>query len=276
MSFILDALRKSEHERQRQTGPALVEVAVAPAKPRSNVWATAAIALLLVNLVAVGVFLIRKASRTPVAAGPVATAPAPQQPPPAATTPGPAQVTLTQTAPAEAPTPPPMLQPARAAEPSYAGSRNPLEDEMQAGPPAADPELVAEASAVPAGPPAVRQTQTKRGSVVYEALPEAATLGTQQYSASPAGSGNAAASGNSAASGPKLPTADELAASGGVPALRLDLHVYSNKPAERMAFINAHKYREGDQLQEGPVVRQITPEGVVLEMNGRKFLLSRD
>ena len=67
MSFILDALRKSEHERQRQTGPALVEVAVAPAKPRSNVWATVAIALLLVNLVAVGVFLIRKASRTPVA-----------------------------------------------------------------------------------------------------------------------------------------------------------------------------------------------------------------
>jgi general secretion pathway protein B len=273
MSFILDALRKSEHERQRQTGPALVEVAVAPAKPRSNVWATAAVALLLVNLVAVGVFLIRKASQTPVAAAPVAAAPAPQQQP-AAPTAAPAQVTLTQTAPAAQPTPqpapPPMLQPAGAPERPSQGSRNPLEDEMQVGPPATDPELVAEASAVPAGPPAVRQAPTKRGSVVYEALPEAATLGTQQYSAAPPPSGNAAAS------GPKLPTADELAGSGGVPTLSLDLHVYSTKPAERMAFINAHKYREGDQLQEGPVVRQITPEGVILEMNGRKFLLSRD
>ena len=70
MSFILDALRKSEHERQRQTGPGLAEVAVAPAKPRSNVWATAAIALLVVNLVAVGVLLLRKASREPAAAAP--------------------------------------------------------------------------------------------------------------------------------------------------------------------------------------------------------------
>ena len=32
MSFILDALRKSEHERQRQGGPGLAEVAVAAPK----------------------------------------------------------------------------------------------------------------------------------------------------------------------------------------------------------------------------------------------------
>ena len=51
MSFILDALRKSEHERQRQTGPALVETPVATPKPKSNVWATAAIALLVVTVV---------------------------------------------------------------------------------------------------------------------------------------------------------------------------------------------------------------------------------
>jgi hypothetical protein len=67
MSFILDALRKSEHERQRQTGPGLAEVAVAPPRTRTNVWATAAIALLVVNLVAIGVLLLRKAgtSRRP-------------------------------------------------------------------------------------------------------------------------------------------------------------------------------------------------------------------
>ena len=49
MSFILDALRKSEHARQRQTGPGLAEAPIAPTKARTNVWATAAVALLLVG-----------------------------------------------------------------------------------------------------------------------------------------------------------------------------------------------------------------------------------
>ena len=83
MSLILDALRKSEHERQRQTGPALAEVPVAAPKPRTNAWATGAIALLLVNLVVVGVLLIRKANREPEAAVP-AVVPAATQVAPAA------------------------------------------------------------------------------------------------------------------------------------------------------------------------------------------------
>jgi general secretion pathway protein B len=73
-----------------------------------------------------------------------------------------------------------------------------------------------------------------------------------------------------------MPTADEVTAAGGAPALNLDLHVYSTKPAERLVFVNAHKYREGDTLQEGPIVRQITPDGAILEFRGSKFLLSKD
>ena len=65
MSFILDALRKSEHARQKQTGPGLAEVPVVVAKPKTNVWATAAVALLLVNLIAVGVLLLRRANQEP-------------------------------------------------------------------------------------------------------------------------------------------------------------------------------------------------------------------
>ena len=57
MSFILDALRKSEHARQRTTGPGFAEAPVAAPKPKTNVWATAAVALLVINLVAVGVLL---------------------------------------------------------------------------------------------------------------------------------------------------------------------------------------------------------------------------
>jgi general secretion pathway protein B len=270
MSFILDALRKSEHERQRQTGPALAEVAIAPPKQRSNVWATAAIALLLVNLVAVGVLLIRKASREPAVATPAAAQPTPAAS--AAPSPAPPQVSMTRTAPVPdaAAAAPPMLQPARVAEPVVADQHNPLEDEMSGGPPMLDAQVAAQASTAPAGPPAVTRTPTGRGSVVYESLPDSATVG------GPPHQGSARAGAPAPAPGSALPTADELTAAGGVPALNLDLHVYSTKPAERMVFINSHKYREGDTLQEGPVVKQITPDGVVLEFRGSQFVLTRD
>jgi general secretion pathway protein B len=57
MSFILDALKKSESDRQRQNGPALYEVKVAP--PRSGLppWAIAVVILLAVNLV-IGLWLL--------------------------------------------------------------------------------------------------------------------------------------------------------------------------------------------------------------------------
>jgi hypothetical protein len=36
------------------------------------------------------------------------------------------------------------------------------------------------------------------------------------------------------------------------------------------------KYKERATLDEGPVVREITPDGVVLEHLGMKFLLPRE
>jgi general secretion pathway protein B len=62
MSFILDALKKSESDRQRQSGPALFEVKVAPPKSGFPVWAIAIVALLVVNMIIVGWMLMRRAS----------------------------------------------------------------------------------------------------------------------------------------------------------------------------------------------------------------------
>lgn len=50
MSFILDALKKSESDRQRQSGPALFEVKVAAPRSRLPLWAIAIAGLLAVNL----------------------------------------------------------------------------------------------------------------------------------------------------------------------------------------------------------------------------------
>ncbi len=63
MSFILDALKKSETDRQRQTGPALFEVKVAPPKAGFPVWAIAIVALLVINMVIVGWLLLRRSSK---------------------------------------------------------------------------------------------------------------------------------------------------------------------------------------------------------------------
>lgn len=64
MSFILDALKKSESDRQRQTGPALFEVKVAAPKSRLPVWAVAVGVLLIVNMLIVGWLLLRRPARS--------------------------------------------------------------------------------------------------------------------------------------------------------------------------------------------------------------------
>jgi general secretion pathway protein B len=263
MSFILDALRKSEHERQRQTGPALVEVAVAAPKPTTNRWASVAIALLLVNLVAIGVVLLFKSRDEPATTATAAqardsaaagvTAPAAGRA--AATAP---QATVTQTLPEPrvAPAPPPPLP--RAAAPAQ-GTRNSLQQEMTDYAAPAD-YAAAAAAPPPAGPGAV--TTSRPGTVVYQSLPEA-NPGTSDRPPQTAATSN-------------LPAADDLTARGALPELRLELHVWSNKPQERFVFINGHRYREGETTAEGATLQEITRDGVVMSSGGNRFLLSRD
>jgi general secretion pathway protein B len=75
-----------------------------------------------------------------------------------------------------------------------------------------------------------------------------------------------------------LPTADELRANGTIQIadLHLDIHVYSEQPDDRFVFINMVRHREKSRLAEGPVVQEITPEGVILDYAGTRFLLPRE
>jgi general secretion pathway protein B len=282
VSFILDALRKSEHARQRQTGPGLAEVPVAAPRTKTNVWATAAVALLVVNLLAVGVLLLRRAQQqdSTAAAATVASGNAPAAAPAAAGPGAPnavnaANPTLVASPPVAAQTPaitqsaqPPSRRPAMNDVPS----RNPLADEVGAADGGYEPSVQAAAASVPTGPPAVvsNAAGTKRGSVVYEPVPEAADA---PYAAAPA----APAVQPAAATPPEtLPGADELTARGNLPALHLDLHVYATQVQQRFIFVNSRKYREGETLAEGPVVEQITADGAVLNFRGSRFKLAND
>jgi general secretion pathway protein B len=122
MSFILDALKKSESDRQRQSGPALFEVKVAAPRTRLPLWAIAIAGLLAVNLGIVMWMLWRHpATRTAAAdAGAVPLlAPAAAAGPPAAgaTTPAPAPASV------PLPAPSPVLAPNPGA--AGGGSDNP-------------------------------------------------------------------------------------------------------------------------------------------------------
>jgi len=75
-----------------------------------------------------------------------------------------------------------------------------------------------------------------------------------------------------------LPTIHELVANGTIvlPELHVDVHVYSEVREDRFVFINMSKHMEGSRLVEGPLVKEITRDGVVLDQNGITFLLPRD
>ena len=96
MSFILDALKKSEAQRQRADAPALYEMKMAPPRQGVPVWLIVLGALLLINIGVLGVVLLRgNHSAAPQAdAGSAGTgiatpppAPAPAAPTPASATP---------------------------------------------------------------------------------------------------------------------------------------------------------------------------------------------
>jgi general secretion pathway protein B len=115
MSFILDALKKSETERQRADAPALYEMKMAPPRRGVAVWLIVLAGLLVINVIVLSVVLLRgthgsaQADASPGATPPAAAAPAPP--------PAPAPATTYPTAPAalNPPASPPQLAPPAAA-----------------------------------------------------------------------------------------------------------------------------------------------------------------
>src|SRR5688572_9029663 len=116
VSFILDALRKSEHERQRQGGPGISDLKPAIVAARLPGWAIALAALLLVNIVVVLVLVLRGGAASQPARAPETTnAPetaAARQSAPAAAQPSPAPTSRVDQVPppaSEYALPPPVL-----------------------------------------------------------------------------------------------------------------------------------------------------------------------
>lgn len=247
MSFILEALKKSENQRQRHVGPSLADVQVSAPREEKPWWAFAVGALLLANL-AVLLFVLLRDKDTEAAPPSTATVQQPVQAPVQQAAPvAPAQ----QSAPAQprvdsrAITSPAVRSLAdEAAVDSYGTGGYPL-----------DHPSLAVAAKVPEGPPIVRPIE---GQTIGPGFARPQNI--------PAPSEPAEV----------LPTVRDLAASGtNVPEMHLDIHVHSANPAERFVFVNMRKYVEGQALAEGPAIERITSDGVILNHRGMRFLLPR-
>ncbi|MBT8087716.1 MAG: general secretion pathway protein GspB [Gammaproteobacteria bacterium] len=228
MSFILDALKKSETERQQQGSAEFASVPISKANSRAPRWLWLLGVLLAVNLVVLVGLLLRPAA--------------------APTDPSPAPAYDTGRPPVEADTPADIGAPTQTAGGQDFAERVVAAKEAMAA---------NEADAAPI-------TENPQNLPIVDADADAVEA-TAVVTPSPDRSA-------------VLPTFQEVRANGAVtlPDLHLDIHVYSDIPANRFVFINMSKQRENSRLPEGPTVEQITPIGVVLEHRGTSFLLTRD
>lgn len=60
-----------------------------------------------------------------------------------------------------------------------------------------------------------------------------------------------------------------------LPASLMTGHIYDKEPAKRFVLINARKLREGEQTRQGIFVEEILPSGVVLSYEGHRFFRHR-
>ena len=240
MSFILDALRKSEHERQRSRDARNCERAVRCAAQGAPGLGDRAIVVLAIAVLGLGGAYLRsewsagarqardKSRRDPGRPVGERAARRPGAGAPAAPSERPGQLTERPLA----------RESGRSIPPAPQSSLRGASDE----PPST---LAAPASA--------DRTEEPR----FARAERAARAGGQERSRS-------------------CPSAASLEAEGiAVPKLELQLVAFYDSPAERYVFINNARYKEGATLAEGPRVLSITTNGAVLSYLGREFMLTQ-
>ncbi len=150
MSFILDALKKSEAERQRQAGPTLLELRITHPRRRYPLWSLIVGGLLAANVAVLLIFVLNRTPPAAIPSAPGGTGIASSSAPVAATPPAPRLAVPPASAsvpvPAASPTTAVTKVPPLVAAPDVsAPPRNPADYEP-ALPPGSGPQVSAPAS----------------------------------------------------------------------------------------------------------------------------------
>jgi general secretion pathway protein B len=261
MSLILEALRKSEAERQLGRAPGLLTPMAGV--PRRRGWLLPALTLppLLLLVAAAGWWFGRGA--------PVETAPA-HRPPTLA------EVIEHGEASGADPATAPSDVASTAAErfdaaPAVVVPVTPAERSQPAAATASTPVATSTPAEIPAAgtpPPAPLPATT--------ALPAQATPAESSVDAD-TGEANGPAAAAFAAPLEVLPTLPMLEPSlrNGLPPLRMSMHVYADPVDQRFVLIDGRRYVEGQAIDPRLQIAEIRRDGVVLSIDGQRFLLPR-
>ena len=240
MSYILEALKKAQAERQLGNAPTIHAPAPSYAAPRAGQGAQRRYLALGVGAVVIAVAVallwprlaseppVRLAAVTPPVAVPAtapATAPVVTPAPPAVVTPAPAPVV--QPAPAPAPAPVAEARPARA-----------------------KPAPVPVVSAPPAAPPSAQPSPQQR-----EATPVPASVAAQ-----PVGDD-------------QLRTLQQLpdTLQREIPKVAFGGYIYSPTPGESLLLVDKMLRREGEEVAPGLVLERLTPKAAVMNYRGTRY-----
>ena len=60
-----------------------------------------------------------------------------------------------------------------------------------------------------------------------------------------------------------------------LPEMKVNVYAYSADPSERFVIVNMDKYRAGQRIADGPVLQEITAESMILKFSGKRFRLER-
>ena len=247
MSYILDALRRADAERERGAVPSLqsqqntiVDDDATPARPRSLVWAVVALAIAVLALLAWN-FL---GGSAPPARAPIEGS---------ISTPVPAPLPTLQ----PAPTPPTAAVPV-------------VTPEINAAAPTPTPALVLQPSA-PA-PPVAAAPPTARAAVDARRAPAASAPtapAPKRAGAATTGAPGAAP----AAAEPRVHSQAELPEDirRDLPKLVIGGSSYSGDAASRMVMINGQVFHEGDRLAPDLVLERIRLKSAVLAFKGWRY-----
>ena len=307
MSLILDALRRSEAERQRGSAPGLFVEQQAPVfrrRARRPVWAFVLGGALLVVL---GLFAWREFSRGDVTADEASSvavtatgvdtampqadadsAPAPADEPlarvdarerePVATVDAPSARDAVSPAPSAAVPPPTSATTALPAPETFAPASSAAPTAMASTPDAAPAPTSADNGAREATPmPSPAVTPTLPAAVTAPAPPQAPASAPIAGSALPASPPETAAPLATDDADPLLPSLAQLPAAerASLPALKVSMHVYNPDRAKRFLVVDGQRATEGAVLAPGIVVESIHRDGAVLSVNGRRLRLAR-
>ncbi|MEO7324111.1 MAG: general secretion pathway protein GspB [Dokdonella sp.] len=291
MSLILEALKKSEQQRRLGEAPTLGSPTLASRRRRS---AMPLLVVLIALALGAGWWVLRQTSKAPMA-----------QTDKSAITPS-----MVEPKPATAAAQPPRadahsLKPVPAKENASQPANPPAPSQVAAG----KPELAANDHANPASkrmtmplgdrpgsvaqlPPALPMVA---GPIATPALPKTTPAPTvapivatpKPELPMPAAPASAIATVPPPPSTPApkkervqpaLPSVWELpyATRKDLPELALTMHVYADDPHKRFVVIKGDRHVEGDDIGGGVILYEIRPDGLVLDVKGKRFTYPRD